>query len=114
MSSAAASGRGHRTKLEPGIKETMAEIAQTTDIDIGPSVGEPIGSIHLKAAKNDSSSEATTLGEGEEKRSAVSAVSVSVPDSKMAIMMDGREIQPVFEMVVLGSGGGPLETDCSG
>jgi hypothetical protein len=22
--------------------------------------------------------------------------------------------EPVFEMVVLGSGGGPLETDCSG
>lgn len=27
---------------------------------------------------------------------------------------DGRRASPVFEMVVLGSGGGPLETDCSG
>lgn len=26
----------------------------------------------------------------------------------------GQTAEPVFEMVVLGSGGGPLETDCSG
>jgi hypothetical protein len=26
----------------------------------------------------------------------------------------GKKTEPVFEMVVLGSGGGPLETDCSG
>ena len=26
----------------------------------------------------------------------------------------GSQQGPVFEMVVLGSGGGPLETDCSG
>lgn len=27
---------------------------------------------------------------------------------------DDVEAGPVFEMIVLGSGGGPLETDCSG
>ena len=38
------------------------------------------------------------------------------PDGGAAEQPKGRgsDQDPVFEMIVLGSGGGPLETDCSG